>query len=81
MTGYVKAKDMAIRWDVSVRQVQLLCQNGKIDNATKFGNAWAIPENAPKPTRTSKVKPGRKRKKTQAMTQAEETKHENRKTN
>jgi hypothetical protein len=62
MNGYVKAEEMAVRWNVSVRQVQLLCQNGKIDNASKFGNAWAIPENTPKPTRTGGLKPGRKPK-------------------
>ena len=60
MNGYVKAETMAERWNVSVRQVQLLCQNGKIEGASKFGNVWAIPENTPKPTRTGKYKPGRK---------------------
>ncbi|MDR2546714.1 MAG: helix-turn-helix domain-containing protein [Lachnospiraceae bacterium] len=60
MNGYVKAEEMAERWNVSVRQVQLLCQNGKIEGSSKFGNAWAIPENTPKPTRTGKYKPGRK---------------------
>jgi len=62
MKGYITADDMAERWGVSVRQVQLLCQNGKIKSATKFGNAWAIPENTHKPTRTGKLKPGRKPK-------------------
>ena len=62
MNGYVKAEVLAERWNVSVRQVQLLCQNGKIEGASKFGNAWAIPENTPKPTRTGKYKPGRKPK-------------------
>jgi hypothetical protein len=62
MNGYVKAEIMAERWNVSVRQVQLLCQNGKIEGVSKFGNAWAIPENTPKPTRTGKYKPGRKPK-------------------
>jgi len=62
VNGYAKAEIMAERWNVSVRQVQLLCQNGKIDGASKFGNAWAIPENTPKPTRTGKYKPGRKLK-------------------
>jgi hypothetical protein len=60
MDGYVRAEDMAIRWNVSVRQVQLLCQNGKIRNVSKFGNAWAIPVDTPKPTRTGEFKPGRK---------------------
>ena len=77
MIGYVKAEEMAVRWDVSIRQVQLLCQNGKIENASKFGNVWAIPENTPKPTRTAKVKPGRKSKKNQNMVQGEDDKHEN----
>jgi hypothetical protein len=35
---------------------------GKIEGVSKFGNAWVIPENAPKPTRTGKEKPGRKPK-------------------
>jgi len=62
MKGYVTAEKMAERWNVSVRQVQLLCQNGKIDNVTRFGNAWAIPEDTLKPTRTGKLKPGCKTK-------------------
>ena len=62
MPGYVTVEVMAGRWNVSARQVQLLCQNGKIEGASKFGNAWAIPENSPKPTRTGKLKPGRKPK-------------------
>jgi hypothetical protein len=53
---------MAKRWNVSVRQVQLLCQNGKIQGASRFANAWAIPEDTPKPTRTGALKPGRKPK-------------------
>jgi len=62
MIGYAKAEEMAARWKVSVRQVQLLCQNGRIEGASKFGNAWAIPEKTSKPTRTGSFKPGRKSK-------------------
>jgi len=62
MDGYITVNEVAKRWNVSVRQVQLLCQGGKIEGASRFGNAWAIPENAPKPTRTGKLKPGRKPK-------------------
>ena len=62
MDGYVTVNEMAKRWNVSVRQVQLLCQNGKIEGASRFGNAWAIPKDTPKPTRTGKLKPGRKPK-------------------
>ena len=62
MNGYVTAEELAARWKVSLRQVQLLCKNGKIEGAAKFGNTWAIPENTTKPTRTGKQKPGRKPK-------------------
>jgi len=62
MNGYVNVVIMAKRWNISVRQVQLLCQNGKIEGASKFGNAWAIPESTLKPTRSGKLKPGRKPK-------------------
>jgi len=38
-----------------------------IEGVIKFGNTWAIPEDAKKPTRTSKFKPGRKPKITDVM--------------
>ena len=62
MNGYVQSEEIAERWDVSARQVQILCKAGKIDGAIKFGNTWAIPEDAVKPTHTGNIKPGRKPK-------------------
>ena len=63
MIGYIKVEDAAAKWNVSERHVQRLCIEGFIEGAIKFGNTWAIPENAPKPTRTAKNgKPGRKPK-------------------
>ena len=62
MNGYIKAEVLAERWDISIRQIQILCKAGRIDGAIKFGNTWAIPEDAIKPTRTGKLKPGRKAK-------------------
>jgi hypothetical protein len=62
MNGYVTADVIAERWNVTARQVEILCKAGKIEGAEKFGGAWAIPENAAKPTRTGKLKPGRKPK-------------------
>ena len=63
MNGYIQVEEIAMRWDLSLRHVQSLCRNGRIEGAIKFGNTWAIPENAPKPTRNSvNGKPGRKSK-------------------
>ena len=62
MIGYVRAEEIAKRWNVSARQIQMLCKAGKIDGAEKFGTIWIIPEGATKPTRTAKIKPGPKKK-------------------
>jgi len=62
MNGFIQSNEIAQRWGLSPRQVQRLCIDGRIKGAIKFGNTWAIPEDAPKPTRTGKLKPGRKPK-------------------
>jgi len=63
MNGFIQSNEIAERWGLSPRQVQRLCIDGRIKGAIKFGNTWAIPEDAPKPTRTAKNgKPGRKTK-------------------
>ena len=63
MVGYIQAEEAAKRWNVSIRQIQMLCKEGRIDGAEKFGNTWAVPADAPKPTRTAvNGKPGRKPK-------------------
>lgn len=62
MNNYATARKMAERWGVSVRQVQKMCGAGMIPGVARFGNAWAIPDNARKPTRTGRLKPGRKPK-------------------
>ena len=62
MNGYIRADEFAKKWDISLRQVQYLCKNGRINGAIKFGTTWAIPESVEKPTRTGNLKPGRKSK-------------------
>lgn len=42
-------KEAAEKWDVTPRQVQLLCAKGRIPGAVRFGNAWVIPADAQKP--------------------------------
>ena len=67
MNGFIRVDEIAERWNISARQVQAMCKANMIEGAIKFGNTWAIPEDAKKPTRTSKFKPGRKPKTTNAM--------------
>jgi hypothetical protein len=46
---YVTAEEKAREWGVGLRTVQVLCKNGKVDGAIKFGASWAIPKGTPKP--------------------------------
>ena len=42
-------KDAAEKLSVTPRQVQLLCAQGRIPGAARFGHAWVIPADAKKP--------------------------------
>lgn len=48
--GYITVKEIAMKWNVNPRTVQIMCAEGKIEGVTKFGKSWAIPVNAVKPT-------------------------------
>lgn len=52
------AKEASEKWGITVRRVQVLCDNGKITSATKLGNMWVMPKDTPKPVdgRTKAVK-------------------------
>ena len=55
---YLKIEQIAKKWDISVRRVQLLCAEGKIEGAVRFGRAWMIPQTAKKPV-DGRTKAGR----------------------
>lgn len=46
---YLKIDQIAKKWNISIRRVQLLCVEGKIEGALRFGRDWMIPKNAKKP--------------------------------
>lgn len=48
--GYTTVKEIAERWGITQRTVQIMCAEGKIEGVTKFGRLWAIPTDAIKPT-------------------------------
>lgn len=39
-------KEMSIKWNLSERRIQMLCNENKIPGAVKFGKVWMIPEDA-----------------------------------
>lgn len=46
---YMTAKEAAEKWEITPRRVQVLCAQGKIPGAFRFGVTWAIPKDAVKP--------------------------------
>jgi len=46
---YMTAKEAAQKWNITVRRVQVLCAQGRIQGAMRLGNIWAITKNSPKP--------------------------------
>ena len=46
---WISAQEAAERWNITIRQVQSLCAKGKINGVMRFGRAWLIPKNAPRP--------------------------------
>ena len=55
---YMTIQEAAERWGVSARRIQVLCSNGRLDGATKFGRQWAIPTEVQKPD-DARIKSGR----------------------
>jgi len=46
---YMTTKEAANEWGIKVRQVQLLCEKGQVENATRLGHMWVIPLGTKKP--------------------------------
>lgn len=58
MTKYLSVTQTAEKWDISTRRIQILCNEGRIQGAIRIGHAWAIPDDAPKPT-DARIKSGK----------------------
>ena len=56
---YLSAKEVAEKWNISRRRVQILCEEGRIEGAFKLSDVWVIPKDAEKPAdrRNTKKKP------------------------
>lgn len=50
MFEYISVKEVAVKWEISERRVQKLCEENRIAGVLRFGRSWMIPKNAKKPT-------------------------------
>ena len=46
---YLSVKQVAERWNVTVRRVQMMCTSGQLPGAKKNGQSWVIPADAERP--------------------------------
>lgn len=55
---YLSIKQMAEKWGLSTRRINVLCSEGRIPGATKIGSYWAVPADAEKP-KDARIKSGK----------------------
>lgn len=55
---FMTIQEASNRWGISSRRIQVLCSEGRLEGAVKFGRQWAIPEDTEKPT-DARVKSGK----------------------
>ncbi len=55
---YMSVTETAIKWGLSSRRVNILCNEGRINGAQKAGTVWIIPENSEKPI-DARIKSGK----------------------
>jgi excisionase family DNA binding protein len=58
LDGYMTVKEAAEKWNLNVRTVQMMCADGRLENAAKFGESWAIPCDAQLPA-DKRIKSGK----------------------
>lgn len=56
MFDYMTAQEAAEKWEVSLRWVQRLCKENRINGAMNINRVWLIPKNAKKPSDARKRK-------------------------
>lgn len=55
---YITIQEASEKWGISSRRIQVLCAEGRLEGAVKFGRQWAIPENVDKPN-DARIKSGK----------------------
>lgn len=58
MEGYMTIKEASEKWRIGLRRINTLCNEGRIEGASKVGNTWVLPVNAEKP-KDERIKSGR----------------------
>ena len=46
---YLTTSEVAKKWDITRRRVNVLCDEGRVEGAIQKGKIWLIPDSAVKP--------------------------------
>ena len=55
---YSTIQEASEKWGITSRRIQVLCSEGRIEGAKKFGRQWAIPVEIDKPE-DARIKTGK----------------------
>lgn len=55
---YMTIQEASIKWGITSRRIQVLCAEGRLEGAVKFGRQWAIPADLEKPD-DARIKSGK----------------------
>lgn len=55
---FMTIQEASQKWGITERRIQVLCSEGRLDGAQKFGRQWAIPSNLEKPD-DARIKTGK----------------------
>lgn len=58
MFEYMTAQEAAEKWNVSLRRVQRLCKENRIEGVLNINRVWLIPKDARKPADARRKKIG-----------------------
>lgn len=55
---YLTVKEASLQWNLSTRRVSKLCEDGRIEGASKVAGVWLLPKDADKPS-DARIKSGK----------------------
>ncbi len=56
--NYMTVNEAAEKWGITIRRVQKLCEENRIDGVSRFGKSYMIPKDAEKPV-DARIKSGK----------------------
>ena len=53
---YISVQQAAEKWGITVRRIQKLCEDGRVEGVVQCGRMWMIPKDAVKPSDARKTR-------------------------